>query len=369
MIRDGIIDEIFVIKTFKSFHSDEDFTNNLSELIQSLATRIADLIENKKLLHDERKKASQLRMRFGGSSGGDLETSEKDAEKHIQEQIDKCAKKADEVDPRYGGFSSEDYMKEQERKQAEQKFVGSLGKDDEEVESEFRKRGKGTDREEAPVARKKKTMPKPPSKKGPSSLRKRLGIPPKKETSTAHEEDADVDFLAGSAKKEGARSVTSGRVEDPMDLVDLTNGGQLEMHEEAPMDLMGPANSDDTDLIDFGMISSVSNTGQSGNDVDLLVGGNSGKMGMGNPGTGGTQSKPQMFSDINTDLLDLTGLSLGGPVTGSSSSGQGNHWNNVQSTGMSSANQKNPAMPANMNSGQFGQPVKKDLDINEFDFI
>lgn len=363
LIRDGIVDEIFVIKTFKSFHSDEDFTNNLSELIQTLATRIADLIENKLLLADERKKARVLRVRFGGVSGGQGTDAEKEAERHIQEQVDKCAQG---VDPRYGGFSSEDYMREQEAKRIEQKFVGSMGKDDDQVEQEIKQRNQKGDRVDT-TTKKKRNMPKPPSKKTGGSLRQRLGLPRKKEERIDPEEE-DVDFLMGSAKKEGVQSVMQANVNNPNDLVDLTASETVQTHEQPPADLVNPGATDDTDLIDFGVISSVSNTGQSGQDVDLLVDLGGGKGLTGHPGTGGTQAKPQLFSDINNDLLDLTGLSLGGPVTGGSSSGQRPYLGGVQSTGMSSANPRNPNV-GQSNAGGFRQPPKKDLNINEFDFI
>ena len=94
IIRDGIIDEIFVIKTFKSFHTTEDNENNLSHLIQSLATKISDLIENKLKLVDERRNAKKLRLRFTGQSGGEQSMNpEKELERveqEIKNEVEKC---------------------------------------------------------------------------------------------------------------------------------------------------------------------------------------------------------------------------------------------------------------------------------------
>ena len=359
IIRDGIIDEIFVIKTFKSFHTTEDNENNLSELIQSLATKISNLIENKLKLADERRNAKKLRLRFTGQSGGEQSMNpEKElerAEQEIKNQVEKCAEKSQAKDPRYTGFSSEDYMRELEEKKVAQKFVGSYGKEDKEVEEEIKK-------EEKEV--KTKAMPVPPSKKKKGGLRQRLGI--KKEEPKPEPEQTDFDFLGGSSKTEGTYTASATQNDD---LLDLTAPGEDINLVPDSLDLINP--SDETDLIDFGAIPTTSNTGQNNNDIDLLVGMNGGNNGIssgGNSGTGGRKIGGDMFMDVNNDLFDLSGLKLSQPKTGNQESGRAN----VQSTGMSSGHSMNymaRTQAPEINGLGTGKQQKKDLNINEFDFI
>ena len=269
LIRDGITDEIFVIKTFKSFYSEESLDNNLSDLIQSIAGRITNLLENKLMLADERRKARKLRLRFTGQSGGEPsmnpEKELENAEKQIEEEIEKCAQKSEAPDPRYVGFSSEDYMKEIEEKKIAQKFVGSYGKDDEQVEQEM-KSGEVDDDQNEEEEKKKKNMPKPPSKKPKATLREKLGISEKipKKTDPAKNTD-DFDFLGGSVPRKPNESASIPEETDELlQLTDLTPANA-----SPEMDLVNP--SDEMDLIDFGNIPAPSNTGIKKNDIDLLL--------------------------------------------------------------------------------------------------
>ena len=368
LIRDGIVDEIFVIKTFKSFHSEENMENNLTELIQSIATRISDLIENKPMLAEERKQAKKLRQRFTGQSGGEQavnpETELQKAEKQIEEEVEKCAQKSDAPDPRYVGFSSEDYMREVEEKKVAQKFVGSFGKDDEQVEKEMQ------DQHD----KKKKPIPKPPSKTKKLGLRAKLGIPDKKSPKKeSKQEEGDFDFLGGSAKKNPNQ--TASNLEELDDLLDLNPQTSQPRKEKensghAQLDLGMPL--DETDLIDFGNIPTTSNTGQKNVDIDLLVdfGGPQAQKG-GNSGTGGMQIGGKMFKDINSDLFDLTGLNLGASNVNSTQQTTQPPMPQTHATGMSNGNPGYFSMEnaSNINGFETGKAKKKDLNINEFDFI
>ena len=368
IIRDGIIDEIFVIKTFKSFHSTEDTEMNLSDLIQSLATKISDLIENKLKLADKRRNAKKLRLRFSGQSGGgqsmNPEKELEKAEQEIKDEIEKCAKKSQTIDPRYTGFSSEDYMKEIEEKKVAEKFVSSYGKDDEQVEEEIKK--------EEEEVKTNKTIPKPPTKKK-IGLRERLGIKKEKIKESQPEPEPEFDFLGGSSKNENTFTASANN-NNNNDLLDLIGGPDNTNLVSGSHNLTNA--NDETDLIDFGTITSTSNTGQNNGDIDLMVDLNSKNNGIssgGNASTGGRKIGGNMFMDVNNDLFDLTGLTIGKPGTNANSSGnQEGSMGNVQSTGMSSGHQTNYMGISNntgINGLGTGKQLKKDLNINEFDFI
>jgi hypothetical protein len=282
-------------------------------------------------------------------------------EKEIEKEIEKCAQKSEAKDPRYVGFSSEDYMKEIEEKKIAQKFVGSLGKDDEEVEKEIKEQ-QVDEIDEDSEDKKKKHMPAPPSKKPKATLREKLGLTentPKK-TPTPPTISEDFDFLGGGSTPQ--KPVYSASVpEDTEELLQLTNLTPSNNQ----TDLVNPSN--DMDMIDFGTMPTSSNTGQRNHhEVDLLVDMGGAKNQIASSaskmGTGGMNMQSDMFKDINSDLFDLSGLNLGG------SSNKKDVREGQRLTGASTGNQ-NGGVSGMINGVGTGKAQKKDLNINEFDFI
>ena len=247
--------------------------------------------------------------------------------------------------------------RELEEKKIAQKFVGSYGKDDEIVEEEIKKEEK----EEEEV--KTKAMPVPPSKKK-GGLRERLGI--KKPEPEPQSQNTDFDFLGGSSKTEATFTASATPNDDLYDLTAPMDNMNLIPDS---MDLSNP--SDTTDLIDFGA-PTTSNTGQNNNDIDLLVGLNGGNNNIssgGNSSTGGRKIGGDMFMDVNNDLFDLSGLKLSQPK---STVNQEASRANLQSTGMGSGHGMTYMGSGNtpqINGLGTGKQQKKDLNINEFDFI
>ena len=420
-IRDSIIDEIFVLKTFKTFHSSPEAENNLEEQIQSLANKICTSIEDRDLLKEQRKDAALLKDRFlmqeFGQSSTNPEDEEFRAERSIQRQVDRCAQET-ERDPRYMGFSSEDYMNK--KPQSKPKFVESLGKTDEEVRKDLQRQDKKDKKD------KKRSSGLPKKKKKISRLAKRLGIVKKNEESNKSEEEKEDTEETEDTENNNKLEILQ---ENTQDLIDFIGSPETETpeHKEQPktsnqeefidlLDIGGKANPfpgqnhqnyNATNLIDFGVVNtpmhSVSaqktsfkahqNFGHDNKqpkptfgEIDLLMDSKSGNQGFhqGFQKPEKTNFNSKMFSDISSDLFDLTGMKMetsgnlnsgnsagflskpvsSGQVVGNSyQSGFYAHSGNQQNSKTQGSGKKNfyQSSHQNQNNG--------DLKINEFDLI
>lgn len=466
-----IRDEIYVLKTFKSYHSAEGEEDRLDECIRSVAGKICDWIENKELLQDQREQAERLRERFGfgkrkegGKKEEELDVIEKEIrEEIVAQEIEKCAEKKVEVDPRFAGYSNEDYereLREKRDKKEKPKFVTSFKKNDEEVEREmddrWRKYENGQNKQDEgkthdfDLNRKKvngkkprrlKRLPKAPGKKG-SKLAQRLGITAKTNRDPSEKIDNKLEVV------EQSQNV----VDDEMDMIDFLGGGDSQNMKNTtqPKANSGHANSNlqnandnlnnydnintqknnhneefGDDLIDFGAPISpnnatvpsqnqTQNTQSQNNDLDMLDFGNSQNTNVGadlnlldfqaprqasnqtddfdllvgagpnssskKPSSGAKIAQNSMFSDIRSDLFDLSnmGQALGNNLQSQSQShnNNNNNFNNSKSQmgGHVGSGYSNYGASQNMNYTQkkVQNGVSKPssgITFNEFDLI
>lgn len=279
-IMDEVKDEIYVLKTFKSFHSAEGGEEMLDECIRSVAGKICDSIENKEMLIDQRVEADRLRKRFGwgvrkevADSGPDLEMLEKEIQEEIMtREIEQCADKGEAIDPRFTGYSNEDYERERTQAKLETggsspEFVGSFKKGDKQVEREIRDKWREFDEREQEEDEEKdemisqvksnkernvkrsengnrprrlKKLPKAPKKKN-SRLAQRLGIKvAPKQASVAKKQDYE--------KIDEALDTKHANENDDLHMIDFLGGPSIDPN---------PKHQQNTnlvdDMIDFGL--------------------------------------------------------------------------------------------------------------------
>jgi hypothetical protein len=316
-MKQALVDEIFVIKTFKSFHSVENSETNLEEPIQSLSNKICTSIENPSLLKQQREEATKMRRRFMEQEGVLEQQQEKMAEEIIEKKIEEFAENPIKKDSRYEGFSSEDYMRE----------ISSNA-------TQTKKEPIVNDETPKPTIQETKKEEKIDTR---SKLEKRLGI--KKSTNQ----------LQMSEKIKDDVKIKKNSEPEP-NLLDLESDNQHQNKEELNevFDLLDLGNNQnfinnkyEEDLLDFGKSSQ-----QPVNDFDLM-----------NPKPSSQTKKLEinasnkLFGDINTDLFDLNLNNIN-----SSSSKLNLPKQQVQQPSISNINQSNYSK-------------KKELNFNEFDFL
>lgn len=148
LLRDAIIEECFLIKTFTSFEPEQACDDNLEYVIQATAISISKLIENRLKLADVRRKAKKLRMRFKGFSGGDSDAEpqeEPDPPKESEADSRQSLEKEDEEHEQ----STKEEQQDDESSRSGEEAQSEEREDAEKPEPEGEERGSRDRRDEA----------------------------------------------------------------------------------------------------------------------------------------------------------------------------------------------------------------------------